>query len=315
MSTSTSVFKKVIDNYGRSPEERAEVAKLMDQVNEEASANWDNPKWRREMAAVLTQSILEGFQFETFYDQIISVDRVGFDDRVILEEETGLKVFFIAKGGHIEASAMVSESMEIPRDTLGFHVYEFEDKMQSGFAKSAATLRSLAVRRLDWGVNKQIKALIEAAIPSGNPYYVSGTSVDQTALNTAIREVRDQSQSGVITLYGRSTMVDQIASFTGFADEALEEIRARGRLGVYRGASVVQVRNWKDEDGASFIPANEMYVVGDDAGMFAMYGGLKSKEYVEQDNWYWHYIGRQDFGGVLSHPERVRRFVDTSITA
>lgn len=310
----SNTFKKMIDNYGRSPEQRAEALKLMDQVNEEAAAKWEDPLWRRAMARVLTQSILEGFTYETFYDQVIRVDRVGFDDRVILEEETGLKVFFIAKGGHIEASAMVSESMEIPRDTLGFHVYEFEDKMQSGFAKSAAELRNLAVRRLDWGVNKQIKALIEAGIDSGSPYYISGSGLNQTALDTAIREVRDESQTGVITLYGRSTMVDQIASFTGFADEALEEIRKRGRLGVYRGASVVQVRNWKDEDGVSFIPANELYVVGDDAGLFATYGGLKSKEYVEQDNWYWHYIGRQDFGGVMHHPERARRFVDTAIT-
>jgi hypothetical protein len=311
---STAAFKKLIDNYGRSPEERAESAELMEQVNAEAKANWNNPDWRRAMAAVLTESILEGFTYETFYDQIIKTDRVGFDDRVILEEETGLKVFFIAKGGHIEASAMVSESMEIPRDTLGFHVYEFEDKMESNFAKGAATLRNLAVKRLDWGVNKQIKALIEAGIDSGSPYYITGAGVDQTALNQAIREVRDESQSGVVTIYGRSTMVDQIMDFPGFADEALEEIRKRGRLGVYRGASVVQVKNWKDEDGESFIPANEMYVVGDDAGLFAMYGGLKSKEYVEDDNWYWHYVGRQDFGGVLHRPERARRVVDTAVT-
>lgn len=308
-------FKKLLDNHGRTSEERAEAMKLIDEINQEAKANWEDEKWRKEMAGVLTQSILEGFTFETFYDQVINVDRVGFDDRVILEEETGLKVFFIAKGGHIEASAMVSESMELPRDTLGFHVYEFEDKMEANFAKSAATLRSLAVKRLDWGVNKQIKALIEAAIPDGSsPYYVSGTSVDQTALNTAIREVRDESESGVITVYGRSTMVDQIADFTGFADEALEEIRQRGRLGVYRGASIVQVRNWKDEDGVSFIPANEMYVTANDSGLMALYGGLKSKEYVEDDNWYWHYLGRTDFGGVLHRPERTRRFVDTSIT-
>ncbi len=311
---STDAFKSMIDNYGRSPEQRAEAIKLMDQVNEEAAKNWHDPAWRRAMAAVLTESILEGFTFETFYDQIIQTQRVGFDDRVILEEETGLKVFFVAKGGHIEASAMVSEAMEIPRDTLGFHVYEFEDKMESGFAKAAATLRSLAVKRLDWGVNKQIKALIEAGIDSGSPYYISGAGLSKSALDTAIREVRDESQSGVVTIYGRSTMVDQIADFTGFADEALEEIRKRGRLGVYRGASVVSARNWKDEEGVSFIPANELYVVGDDAGLFAMYGGLKSKEYVESDNWYWHYIGRQDFGGVLHRPERARRFVDTNIT-
>jgi len=311
---SKATFRSMIDNYGRSPKERAEAIAMMDEVNKEAAANWHDPEWRRAMAAVLTESILEGFTFETFYDQIIETERVGFDDRVILEEETGLRVFFIAKGGHIEASAMVSEAMELPRDTLGFHVYEFEDKMESNFAKSAATLRNLAVRRLDWGVNKQIKALIEAGIPSGAPQYISGAGVDKTALDTAIREVRDESQSGVVTIYGRSTVVDQIADFSGFADEALEEIRARGRLGTYRGASVVQVRNWKDEVGDSFIPANEMYVVGDDCGKFAIYGGLKSKEYVEQDNWYWHYIGRQDFGGVLHRPERARRFVDTNIT-
>lgn len=307
-------FKNLLDNYGRTAEERAAVQQLIEKVNAEAKANWENPAWRRAMAAVLTESILEGFRFETFYDQLIEVERVGFDDRVILEEETGLQVFFIAKGGHIEASAMVSESLELPRDTLGFHVYEFEDKLQDNFAKTTAELRNLAVRRLDWGVNKQIKALIETAIGSGSPYYVTGASLSKTALDQAIREVRDESESGVVTIYGRSTMVDQIADFTGFADEALEEIRQRGRLGVYRGASVVQVRNWKDEDGASFIPANEMYVTAFDAGKFATYGGLKSKEYVELDNWYWHYLGRQDFGGILHRPERVRRFVDTSIT-
>lgn len=309
-----SVFKQMLDNYGRTPEERAAAMELIEKVNEEARENWHDPAWRRDMSAVLTQSILEGFQFETFYDQIVRVDRVSFTDRVILEEETGLKVFFIAKGGHIEASSMVSESMEIPRDTLGFHVYEFEDKMEDGFAKSAATLRNLAVRRLDWGVNKQIKALIEAAIPNTSPYYISGAGLSEVALNQAIREVRDESESGVVSIYGRSSMVDQIMNFTGFSDEALEEIRLRGRLGTYRGANVVQVRNWKDEDGTSFIPANELYVVAQDAGLFAMYGGLKSKEYTEDDNWYWHYVGRQDFGGVVHRPERVRRFVDTAIT-
>lgn len=307
----STLMKTLLDSYGSTPEEREKARELIERVNEEAAKNWHDPAWRRAMAAVLTQSILEGFRFETFYDQVIRVDRVGFNDRVLLEEETGLKVFFIAKGGHIEASALVSEQMEIPRDTLAFHVYEFEDKMEAGFAKSAATLRNLAVRRLDWGVNKQIKNLIEAAIPSTSPYYWSGATLTDVVLNQAIREVRDESETGVVTLYGRSTVVDQIADFDGFADEALEEIRMRGRLGVYRGASVVQVRNWKDEDGASFIPDDELYVIGDDAGMFAMYGGLKAKEYVEQDNWYWHYIGRQDFGGVVHRPERARRLVIT----
>jgi hypothetical protein len=309
-----SFLKTLIDNYGRSPEDRQKAQELIDKVNAEAKEKWNDPEWRREMAAVMTQSILEGFQFETFYDQIIDVERMGFDDRAILEEETGLEVFFIAKGGHIEASALVSEVLELPRDTLGFHVYEFEDKMEANFAKNAASLRNLAVKRLDAGVNQQIRALVEAAIDGASPYYISGAGLSQSALNQAIREVRDESESGVVTIMGRSPMVDQITDFSGFADEALEEIRARGRLGVYHGASIVAAKNFKDENGDSYIPANELFVIAQDAGMFAMYGGLKSKEYVEQDNWYWHYLGRQDFGGVVHRPERIRRVLDTNIT-
>ena len=307
-------FKAVLDNWGRTPEERQKAIKIAEEVNDIVRENWSDPKFRREMAAVLTESILEGFVSETFYDQIVTVERVGFNDRVFLEEETGLKVFFIAKGGNIEASSMTSEVLEIPRDTLGFHVYEFEDSMEANYAKNAATLRNLAVRRLDAGVTLQIKALIQAAIGSGSPYYISGAGLSKPALDQAIREVRDESVSGQVTIFGRSPMTDQITDFQGFADEALEEIRLRGRLGTYRGAQVVQARNWKDEEGAAYVPANELYVVAQDSSKFAMYGGLKSKEYVEDDNWYWHYLGRQDFGGVIHRPERIRRIVDTAIT-
>jgi len=310
-----SIAKQLIDNKGRTAEERAEAAELMAQVNEDARKNWDDPNWRREMAGVLTESIREGFDLNSLFPTIVETRSVGFDDRVILTEDTGLKVFYIAKGGHIEASAMVSESMEIPRDTLGFHVYEFEDKLRANFGESISTLRSLAVKRLDWGVHKALKSLVEAGIDTGDPQYISASGVSQAALDLAISEVRDESLTGEVTVWGRGPMIDQISGFTGFADEALEEIRKRGRIGVYRGANIVQANNYKDEDGVSFMPANEMYVVGSDAGLFAMYGGLLSKEYVEQDNWYWHYIGRQDFGGVLHRPERARRFVDTNISA
>jgi hypothetical protein len=310
-----STLKNLLDNYGRSAEERAKATELINKVNKEAAENWHRPEWRKEMAAVLTQSILEGFQFETFYDQVVRVDRVGFTDRVFLQEETGLRVFYIAKGGHIEASSMVSEVMEIPRDTLGFHVYEFEDHMEANFAKTTAEMRSLIVRRLDFAVNQQIKALVEAAISNASPYYIAGAGLSQAALNQAIREVRDESLTGAVTIYGRPQMTEQITEFTGFADEALEEIRLRGRLGVYKGATIISVRNFTDQDGESYIPANELYVLANDAGLFATYGGLKTKEYVEADNWYWHYIGRQDFGGSIYRPERVRRFVDTSIDA
>lgn len=317
-----SLLKTLIDNKGRTAEEREAARSLIQELNDVARENFDDPVWRREMAAVLTESILEGFELETFYDQLVDVERIGFEDRLIIEEETGLKVFFIAKGGHIEASAMVSEAIELPRDTLGFHVYEFEDALRANFAKTISTMRNLAVRRLDFGVQVQIKNLIEAAIGPSASQFITGAGLSKSALDTAIREVKDEASrvgggggaDPAIAIAGRSTMVDQISDFPGFADEALEELRARGRLGRYRGANVLQLRNSTDEDGVSYFPANELYVMSTDSGKFAIYGGLLSKEYVEQDNWYWHYLGRQDFGGIVHRPDRIRRFTDTNIT-
>lgn len=302
------------DNKGRTAEERAEMAANRREVDELARNNWNDPAFHAEMSALLTESIQEGFELETFFDQIVDVQRVGYEDRVFIEEMTGLKVFYTAKGGHIEASSLVSENITMPRDTMGFHVWEFEDKILSGFTENIGKLRNLAIQRLEWGSTNALKNLAQAAIGSGSPYYITGAGLSQAALNTAIREVADESNSGNVTIYGRSTMVDQIMDFPGFADEALEEIRSRGRLGRYRGASVIQARNFKDEDGASHIPANEMWVMGEDFGRFAYYGDIKKKEYVELDNWYWHYIGRWDFGGVVHRPERARRVIDSNIT-
>jgi hypothetical protein len=87
----------------------------------------------------------------------------------------------------------------------------------------------------------------------------------------------------------------------------------RGVLGTYRGANIVTLKNWKDDANNSFFPANELFVMSTDASKFAFFGGLMTREWNEEDNWYWHFIARRDFGGVVHRPERIRRIVDSSI--
>jgi hypothetical protein len=52
-----------------------------------------------------------------------------------------------------------------------------------------------------------------------------------------------------------------------------------------------------------------------DTGKFAFFGGLKSKEFMDNDNWYWHYIARRDTGLLVYHPERARRLIDSNQSA
>jgi hypothetical protein len=313
----------MIDPYGRSDDERKALRAKMDLVNKDAFENWDDPAWRREMAQDMTETIYMGFTHENLLTLIAETENAPFDGRVFVKEVRGLRAFWVARGGYIEASSMKAEVMELPRDTIGFHVYEFEDKLRTNFAETQSTLVDLGVQRLDAEVNLRVLSLFQAAIPTSSPNYISGAGLSLASLNTALREVRDSSRGFDVSIVGRSTMTDQImdellgaaGNGGGFIPETNEQLVQRGVLGTYRGAKIVTLTNWKDDEEISFFPANELYVVARDASKFAFWGGLLSKEYVEDDNWYWHYLARRDFGGVVHHPERIRRVVDTSIAA
>jgi hypothetical protein len=308
----TTKTKDMVDSFGRTQEENKDRLEIMEAANIEAREHWDDPQFRRDFAADLTESILLGFEYETLVDRWIETERTDFNGRIFIREAGGLKAFYMARGGYIEASELTSEISEIPRDMLGVHVWEFEDKFLTNFAESAQTLRDLAIKRMDAEINRRIHTVLTEAVVG--TYLITAAGVNQAALNAAISAVRDQSESGEVVITGRPAMVEQIMNFTGYDNETLLEIRQKGVLGVYRGASIVSLKNFKDEDGVSYMPNNQMWVMGRDTGKFAFFGGLKSKEFTELDNWYWHYLARRDTGVIVHHPERARRFVDTAIT-
>lgn len=303
--------KKMVDSFGRTREENTDRLAIMEAANKEARENWDDPQWRKEFAADLTESILLGFDYTTLVDQWIDTERTDFNGRIFVRESTGLKAFYMARGGYIEASELTAELSEVPRDMLGVHVWEFEDKFLNSFAESAQTLRDLSIRRMDAEVNRRIHTVLKEALASANTTTAAGIS--QTALDAAIASVQDESLSGEVVIVGRPTVVNQIAGFDGYGNETLEEIRAKGMFGQYHGCNIITLKNYKDEDGTAYIPNNELWVMAKDSGKFAFYGGLLSKEFVELDNWYWHYLARRDTGIMVHHPERAHLLVDSSL--
>lgn len=312
-----------IDPYGRDIEERKALREARDKLNETAFKNWDDPAWRREMAQEMTETIFEGFTHENLLSLLAEVENAPFDGRVFVKEVRGLRAFWVARGGHIEASTLKAQVMEITRDTIGFHVYDFEDKLRTNFSETQTTLIDLGIQRMDAEINQRVLATFQAAIPASSDYYITTSGVDLGTVNTALREVRDESKTFEITIIGRSTMTEQFIdellgasnNGSGFIPETNEAMIQRGVLGVYRGARIVTLKNYEDDEDVSFFPANEMYIMSRDASKFAFWGGLLSKEFVEQDNWYWHYLARRDFGGVVHRPERARRYVDSALSA
>ena len=307
----SSDTKKMVDSFGRTLEDNTKRLEIMEAANKEARENWDDPQWRSEFAADLTESILLGFDYETLVDRWIDTERTDFDGRIFIRESGGLKAYYMARGGYIEASELTAEISEVPRDMLGVHVWEFEDKFLTSFAESAQTLRDLSIRRMDAEINRRIHTVLKEALAPSNTTTAAGVS--QASLDAAISSVQDESQSGNVVIVGRPTVVNQIASFDGFGNETMEEIRRKGMIGVYHGANILTLKNYKDEDGTAYIPNNELWVMSTDTGKFAFFGGLKSKEFMELDNWYWHFLARRDTGIMIHHPERAHLLIDSSI--
>jgi len=309
----------IVDPHGRTSEERAAYRAKIDRVNAEARDNWSNPQWRREMAQQMTEAIYHGFQHENLLSLMAEVENLPFEGRSFVKETRGLRAFWVARGGYIEASTIHSEIMEIQRDTIGFQVYEFEDKLITNFAETQATLVNLGIQRLDAEINNRVLATFEAAATGAS--LVNTADLTLAALNTALSEVRDESNNFNVTIVGRAPMTEKILDLilggngTGYLPTTNESLIRSGVLGQYRGANIVTLKNWKDDTESPFFPGNELYVMSSDASKFAFFGGLMSKEWVEDDNWYWHYLARRDFGGVVHRPERLRRIVDASVSA
>lgn len=311
----SDITKQMVDAFGRTAEDKRAQREIMEKANEEAREYWGDAKWRSEFAAELTESILLGFEYETLVDRWIETENTDFNGRIFVKEATGLKAFWMARGGYIEASSMTAEIAEIPRDMVGVHVFDFEDKFINNFTESAQTLRDLSIQRMDAEINRRVHTVLAEAVPTGSPYYVATPGLSKASLDNAIRAVQDSSRSGEVVIVGRPTMTSQICDFEGFGVETLEEIRHKGVLGSYRGATIVSLKNYKDEDGQPYLPGNEMWVMSRDTGKFAFFGGLKSKEFMDNDNWYWHYIARRDTGLLIHHPERARRLIDSNQAA
>jgi hypothetical protein len=320
-----SATKEVIrtgrtDPWTRSPEQAAEYEAAAAALNQEARDRWNDESFHREVAADIAETVDYSFRFTNLFGDYVRVQDVGEFERFILRERRGLKVFWTSRGGEIEESQLKTESWELPRDTLGFHVSEHEDKLRANFSESLEDLTGLAEERMDAEQWRRLLSLLQAGIPTGAPNYVPVNGLSKEVVVDSLREVRDAIKpDGVsnvpVTILGRAAMVDKISDFElGFDPEATAEIRAKGRLGVFRGATVQQLFNYTDEVGASYVPANELWIFGGNVGRFARYGGMQVRPWRENSAWYSHYMGRKDMGGLLHHPEQAVRIVDSTIT-
>lgn len=308
--------------WGGANREAVEAYKrLQAEFNATSRDRWDDPEFHRSVAADIQSIVDYGFMYESLFPGYFDVEQVGEFDRPTIRERRGLKVFYTSRGGYIEESQLRDEVWELPRDTMGFHISEFIDKLRADFATNIEDIVTLGKARLEGEVHRRILGLMQAAIPSGSANYSGVAGITKPVVDAALAKVRDAIRpdgQGIppVTILGRAQVSDKVAAFDhGFDPEAVAEVRRTGRLGTYMGANLVTLHHYQDEEGVAFMPANELWIFAGSVGKFVAYGDLQVKSWDENTVDYRHYRARKDFGGLVHHPEVAFRFVDSTVTA
>ena len=301
--------------------ERNELRELAKALNEEARENFGDAGWRRDRAVELTETISEGFDHENVISLMSDVEYIGWEDQTVVSEVSGLKAFFVARGGYIEESELKENKFAIPREIAGFHVTALQDKLEANFAGTTRAMIDLGVQRLDATINRWFMTMVQNAVGSGHPNYVSASSLSLNSVNQVLARVRDASRSRDVAIVGRSTMTDQFVyqilgtnnNGSGYLPQTNEDLIRRGVLGSYMGANIVTLNNYADENNRAFVPANELYVVAKDASRTFFPGGMRTNEWLEQANDYWHFRARKEVASAVIHSDRLGRIIDTSV--
>lgn len=303
-----------------SKEQLAEKAALMKALDEQAKAENYSPEFLRQVAADI-QSVLDyGFENENVFSQYYSFETVDEFDRVTVEEVRGLTVFSTARGGYVEESTITTQEWEVPRDDMGYHVVENNDKLRANFSATIEKLVSLGGIRLEAEVNRRVFNTLQAAVPNTSPYYTSASGISQASVDNGLIGVRDAIKPSFagrapVTIIGRAAVTNEIANYTGFSPWALEEIRQDGFIGRYKGANVVTLDNYVDENDLPYLPGNELWIFGGNVGKFVKFGSVRSDLILEPILGYTHAQSRLTVGNLVHHPEQSRRLVDSALPA
>lgn len=296
-----------------------ELATAADTVNAEAREQWGNPLWHREQAAIIGEAIDLGFNngLSGVFDSVLQTETLGFSDVKRIKLRYGLEVFSVAEGGYVDETTLRTDHFTMGRDSFGWHIVATEQDAISDWAETMGEITRLARVKEQMEVLRRQYALLDAAIPVSSPYAVDGTGgLTKTLLDGAIDEVFDAyryegplSANSSIQIIGRATAVGAVTDLDGYTptETAVEEVRALGYLGRYRGALVRRLSNWADEDGNSFFPEDELWVVSPGAGKFVFYGGTRPNSWVEQALRKVHTDTRRTVGGLVYQPQVVRR--------
>ena len=230
----------MVDPYGRTEDERNDLRNKLAAVNAEAQANWDNPVWRREMAQDMTETIYWGFQHENLLQTVHPGGERDVRRPLVREGSQGpAGVLGGPRWLHRGSPTCTPRSSRSSATRWASTSSRWKTSCAPTSGRPSRTDRPGHPAHGRRGQPAGVRGLPGGDARRTSPYYISGPVWAWPPINLALRQVRDVSYDFNVTIFGRSTMTDQIidqimgpgGNTAGFFPETNERLLEQGVIG------------------------------------------------------------------------------------
>ncbi len=290
------------------------------------------PHNRYQIGQLIAFSVNEILRPRTnWLDNVADVKRVAEDDKAQFKvKHEGIRAYIQAKGATTARSKVAEKALTV--DTISVSARPVINFVELRNGMQMSTLINDAAYQMELAEYGYIQNVLDAAASAwASPFYGSGSGVVKATIDPMIRFWMRASGGARPTILGDIDMVSKLGELTGFtattntmwANNLMDEQNRAGFIGIYNGASVVNLLNPIKEDTlADFaFSTKKLYIIpgGIDAAMrplkVVFEGDVVAQDNTNIDDKSYEVRLDQFFGAAMVYGNRpyISVYADTSV--
>ena len=218
-----------------------------------------NPMNKHLLANLVTFAVERQLPAETNWRSLIADEKqIGDGDEAAFRvKDEGIKAFIQAEGSTTPRTRVAHHRVVLDTVAVSARPVAGLIELRSG-KTSMADLVNDATREMANAENAYIENVLTSAVSTwGTPFYGTGAGVVAATIDPMIQHWL---RTGSVAIVGDIAAIQKLAALTGFTtttstvaypDSIMEEFNRTGRIGFYKGASVVQFLNPYKTDGTT----------------------------------------------------------------
>ena len=239
-------------------------------VYSELIDNINNPVAKAMLANLITYAVEAMLPQETDWRRYVADERqIGDADEAAFEvKHDGIRAFIIADGSTTPRTRVASHNIVLPTVTVSARPVASLLQIRAGKV-NMGELAANATRKMANAENKYIESVLQTAAATwSSPFYGTGAGI---VAGTFDPMVQHWMRTGSAAIVGDIAAVQKLAALTGFtaatntlqfSDDIINEVNRTGRIGVYKGANVIQFVNPDEANGIDTVmKKNDIYII------------------------------------------------------